>query len=558
MKEKKKSDPRIYRWMVKQIKPHFVRLVTIIGIDSFFSLSIVGSAIITRQIIDFAVQKQWSESVKFAILLAVVQGINVAFSYILPNKRTHLVETLKNMLQRDFLKNFFDLQWLTVKMQGSGDIQTHLTSDVMTVVDGFVVIALSIVSYGVQLGFAFIVLFQYEPTLAVLAFVIGPLAALFNKIWGRKLKKLSHDIQYAEGRYRSLLNESIENNLIVKTFQNEERNQDAIQSLQKSRYDLSMKRTRITATGTLALNVGYYSSYFVAFIWGAYQISLGRISFGTFTAFLQLVGNVQSPIETLSHTVPQILSVIASIERLMAYEDYPKEPKGDPATLPADKPLGILFSGVSWHYQANSPILRAVSVDIKPGEMIGLIGSSGEGKTTLFHLLLALMSPREGTIHLYSGSNTNIISPQTRLYFAYVPQGNSLFSGTIRENLEIAAKDASQAEMEQALRIACILDFVMQMEGGLDTVLGTNGIGISEGQAQRLCLARAILRKAPILLLDEATSALDMETEQKVLTNIKNELLNKTCIAITHRPTILSICDSVYRIENHDLKRVDS
>ena len=307
-----------------------------------------------------------------------------------------------------------------------------------------------------------------------------------------------------------------------------------------------VKRTAFSVFSNLILNFGFSLGYLVAFLWAAVRMSANTLSFGGMTAFLQLVNRIQSPARSLTKLVPAFVSVFTAAERLMELEENPLEEQGKPIMLAA--PCGVRMTNVGYAYDADGgKVLDQLSFDFRPGSCTAILGETGAGKTTLVRLILALLRPQAGKVEIYSGQRSEELSSRTRCNLVYVPQGNTLMSGSIRENLQLGKLDATEAEMEAVLRQACA-DFVMELPDGLDTLCTESGGGLSEGQAQRIAIARALLRDRSIMLFDEATSALDPETERQLLQNILSSH-EKTIIFITHRPAVVDYCDQTLKIE---------
>jgi ABC-type multidrug transport system fused ATPase/permease subunit len=332
----------------------------------------------------------------------------------------------------------------------------------------------------------------------------------------------------------------------------EERSTEKVGDLQKERLLWINKRSKTGAAANTVISLGYWAGYFMAFVWGALKLADKTGTYGTMTVFLQLVNQIQSPFLGLSYMIPQVISAMASAGRLIELENFNKEVPGEYVDIPPG--AGIKLKELSFSYDKEENVLNEASMEAGPGEIVALVGPSGEGKTTVLRLLLALMKPDTGEITCYDTAGHEYqVSSSLRKWFSYVPQGNTLFSGTIAENLRSGYPEANEEEMRNALEAACAWDFVGKLPEGLNTVIGEKAHGLSEGQAQRIAIARAFLRKAPIIILDEATSALNIEIEERLLKNIRSHEKNHTCIMITHRRTSLDICDKVYRIDEGKL-----
>ncbi|BCG57412.1 ABC transporter ATP-binding protein [Paenibacillus sp. URB8-2] len=539
----------IYRWLTQCMKRKWGALSAIILLNVIISLSGAALAIVSKQVIDHAVQSSMRLSGLYAIAFALILILQLGLSSLLTLRSVKLREAVNNDLQRSFMDRLYRTEWSAAGKYHSGDLLTHLTSDSANVTDGLINTLPNIVALIVQFAAAFFTLLYFDKTLALFAFVLGPVSVLISWYIGSKLKKLQHQIQAAESRYRSLLHECVQNLLIVKTFENEKNSLEKVQSSQQDRLFWILKRTRFNAAADLTMGIGYRLGFFLAFIWGAFRISTGAASFGMFTAFLQLVGQIQGPLEGLARTFPILIAMVTSAERLIVFQKLQPEAKKETAPAVKESLSELRMEHVSYSYEANKPILTDVSLRIHPGELVALIGTSGEGKTTLLRLLLALIEPQNGNISIIGKDREPVsLSADTRSYFSYVPQGNTLFSGTIADNLRIGNPAATEEDIHAAIETACARGFIEKLPEGIHTVIGEHGSGLSEGQAQRIAIARALLRPAPILLLDEATSALDMDTEWAVLQNIRNSQPPRTCIAITHRLSVFDVCDHIYRL----------
>lgn len=540
-------------WIKPDIKSFLPGLIAIVLINSVGGLFGVGMAIISKNMIDYAVAGQLGYAGIAAAAFAVIIIINILLTIGGSLLYVRVSEAFSNSMRQRFFKRMLETEWLPLSGYHSGDLLTRLTSDVGNITNCIVGVIPSIFALGVQLTASFLTLLYYEPRLAVIAFILGPSTVLFSRIWGRKLKKLNIKVQESESIYRSYIQEAIQNFIIIKTFRLEKRNSDILQGLHQNRMEWILKKNRTTLSANTILSLGFWAGYFVAFGWGVFRLYQKAISFGTLTAFLTLVQQVQAPFIGLARTFPQIIAMLASTERLMELEKMQLEKRE--GQVPKLKDVGISFQQVSFVYteEKENPVLDKISVDIAPGELVALVGSSGVGKTTMIRLLLALLRPSEGEVFFTDTEGQRYeVTAATRDWVTYVPQGNALFSGTIADNLRSGKLDAGPQEMEKAARAACAWEFIQELPDGLDTVIGEHGHGLSEGQAQRIAIARAFLKKAPVMILDEATSALDMETEVEVLKAI-NDLSGCTCLLITHRQTALKMCSRLLRIQDGKL-----
>lgn len=540
------------RWVSTQARPFILRVILIIAVDAVLSLSGVGMAILSKTLIDAATTGQMQQMIRtciaFGIIIIAKLGLRGWISIV--TTRTH--ESLSNHIREKLFSRITQSEWIEFSKYHSGDVLTRMTSDVGAVTGGIISTLTSLISLGVLLVASFITLLWFEPALAVLAFIVGPVSVLLSRFWGRKIKELHVKSQEAESAYRSFMHESLQNMLVIKTFSLEGNSDNRIHELHNERMELILRRSRLGVICNSVLSIGYWLGYSLAFGWGIFNLYQGTTTFGTLTAFLQLVSHVQRPFIGLSHVFPQIISTMASAGRLMEFENMQLEKRD--IQSPCWEAAGIVLHNIRFAYEKDKFIVKDVCMQIKPGEITALVGPSGEGKTTLVRIILSLLRPQCGNVYFKSDRDEKVEAcASTRSLISYVPQGNTLFSGTIAENLRAGCLDATDIELEAAARAACAWDFIEALPEGLKTKIGERGHGLSEGQAQRIAIARALLRKAPIMIFDEATSALDTRSEMKVLHTIRTLNPVRTCIIITHRPTALKICDRVLRLENGQL-----
>ena len=465
----------------------------------------------------------------------------------------------QNRMQQRVLARLLRSEWRGREAMHSGDIINRLEQDVKTVVTFLTETLPSTVSTVAMFVGAFVYLFQMDTWLAITTVAILPVFILVSRVYIAYMRRYNRKVRDTDSLIQSLLTETMQHRMLVKTMEADGQMLERLDNTQQTLRQWVRKRTAFSVASNFFLNLGFSIGFLVAFLWGALRLYAGTLTFGGMTAFLQLVNRIQGPARDLAKLVPAFVSVFTAAERLMELEDIPEEQQGESCMLPA--PCGIRFEQVTFNYGApgQQPALRDFSVDFKPGTCTAVMGETGTGKTTLIRLLLALVKPQEGEISIYSSETSNTcptsstsqtsfssLSPLHRCNFVYVPQGNTLLSGTLRENLQLGSPQATDHQMREALQMACA-DFVAELPDGLDTRFSEQGGGLSEGQAQRIAIARALLRPGSIMLLDEATSALDVETEKKVLENILSDH-RRTVIFVTHRPAVVNYCDQVVTI----------
>ena len=453
---------------------------------------------------------------------------------------------LKNKLRHRLFTRMMESRWDGKEVFHSGDALNRVMEDVRVVSEAVTKSVPAVMSAGVQFVAAFIFLVVMKPALAWAIPGITVAMLLMSKAYIFKMRKLTKDIRNRESSMQSLMQESMQNRLMIHTL---ERTPYVSESLSQQQEDLRervMDKTGYSIFTMSFIQFGFSAGYATAFLFGVFGIMNGTATFGMMTAFLQLVGQIQRPIMNLSRQVPPLVNSLTSAERIAEIERQPVEEKGDPCNLGIN--VGVQFKGVDYTYRDSSrKILDNLSVDFSPGSTTALVGETGAGKSTIMRLILAILSPDKGEVVMYNDNKSVKASPLTRCNIVYVPQGNTLMSGTIRENLLLGDPEASESQMEEALYLAAA-DFVKSLPDGLDTICGEKGSGLSEGQAQRIAIARALLRKGSLLLLDEPTSALDSQTEDTLINRLTSNLAGRTMIIVTHRESTAALCQNIIRL----------
>ncbi|MBR5687491.1 MAG: ABC transporter ATP-binding protein [Prevotella sp.] len=482
----------------------------------------------------------WSVGLMAVIVLCDF-GVGIAGVWV----RNILGIRAQNRMQQRMLDRILRSEWHGKESHHSGDVLNRLEFDVGNVVNFLTETIPSTLSVFAMFFGAFFYLFSMDRMLACIIVVMIPLFAIVSKIYVRKMRQLTRQVRDSDSKVQSVLQETIQNRMLIKTLERDSAMVDKLESTQSELRHNVVKRTAFSVFSNLILNFGFALGYLVAFLWSAIRLSEHTLTFGGMTAFLQLVNKVQGPARSLTKLIPAFVSVFTAAERLMELEENPLEEQGDPIKLSA--PCGIRLEDVSYAYDdKEGDVIHHLSFDFKPGSCTAILGETGAGKTTLVRVLLALLRPKEGKVEIYNDQEARELNPRMRCNFVYVPQGNTLMSGTIRDNLRLGKLSATDEQMREALHVSCA-DFVFDLPDGLDTSCAESGGGLSEGQAQRISIARALLRNRNILLFDESTSALDPETERQLLHNIL-ATHNKTVIFITHRPTVVEYCDQTLKI----------
>lgn len=483
-----------------------------------------------------------------------VMGLLILCDFLLNISSTWVQNLLgiraQNRMQQRMLDRILRSRWHGKEHFHSGDVLNRLEFDVANVVDFLTQTIPSTLSVFAMFVGAFCYLFAMDAVLALITVAIIPVFVGLSKLYVNRMRKLTKDVRAEDSRVQSTLQETIQHRMLIKTLESETMMVNRLEQTQGVLRHKVVKRTVFSVFSNTILNVGFALGYLVAFLWAALRMAANSLSFGGMTAFLQLVNRIQSPARSLTRLVPAFVSVFTAAERLMELEETPLDEQGEPVAL--ESPCGIRLEHVGYAYEDGQDVLRDLSFDFKPGTCTAVLGETGAGKTTLIRLILGLVKPKDGKAEIYSGVYSNVtntvpLSPLTRCNLAYVPQGNTLLSGTVRDNLRLGRLSATDEEMCEALRMSCA-EFLFDTPDGLDTICGEQGSGLSEGQAQRIAIARALLRDCPVLLLDEATSALDPDTERQLLGNILSDK-KRTIIFITHRLAVKDYCDQTLTIE---------
>lgn len=544
--ETKYSTKEIYAWLWLAWKGNRTQAMinAIIGLlGVMVSLTVVWGM---QHAIDVS-----SHVISGSIVMAVVVlgilffadfGLHVASIWV----RNLLGIKAQNRMQQQLLDRMLRSEWKGRDSYHSGDVLNRLEFDVTNVVTFLTeTIPNSLSTLTLFIGaFTYLALMDWRLAIVIIAMV--PFFILLSRVYVRQMRRLVKDVRTSDSKVQSVLQESIQHRVLIKTLESNDFIVNRLETTQNKLRKKVVKKTKFSIFSSTVLQFGFVLGYLIAFAWAAFRLSAGTLTFGGMTAFLQLVNKIQSPARQLTQLVPAFVSVFTAAERLMELEEVPLEKQGDAIELEA--PCGIKLNNISYQYfDADTPVIKDLSFDFHPGSCTAVLGETGSGKTTLIRILLALLKPTSGSVEIYGREERMELNPLMRTNFVYVPQGNTLMSGTIRENLKMGKENATEEEMNKALKKSCA-DFVLNQPNGLDTVCSEQGGGLSEGQAQRIAIARSLLRDKSIMIFDEATSALDPETEKQLLKNILAHH-DKTVIFITHRPAVVEYCNQVLTIE---------
>ena len=550
MKRQKNDNSSALKWIYKNSKKHIPTVFGCALISAVTSVAYVLLAYVSSFVIDIAIGKKQGDIAFYITVLFLLILCQVALNLI----NSLLAARASGKLEMDFRKSIFSSimkkEYASISKHHSGDILNRFTSDVDVIVMAVVGVIPGAVSFIARLSAALIVLISLSKSLGVAVIFVGAVIAVLIRIYSKFVKKIHKEVQEAQGHTRSYMQECTENVVVVKSF-------NSVGSFGKKLWDLMQKTYRLKIKRNLIGNISnstkylvFTGGYYAALSFGAFLISGGTLSYGSLIALLNIIQNIRRPLTQMSGLLPQYYQALASAERIMEIEELPdeKEPLASSEISGVYKNLqGIRFTDVDFSYDGTRNILSGVNMQINKGELVALVGGSGEGKSTIFRMLLGLYPQTKGEIIAAAHQDIPLDSTLRGL-FAYVPQGNLVLSGTIGENIRFCNMEAGEEEVIEAAKIADLYDFIEKLPDGFDTPVGERGLGLSEGQIQRISIARAVLCGAPILLLDECTSALDENTEKTVLSNIKAKG-GITAILISHRPAALEICDKVYAIQ---------
>ncbi|MDD3400048.1 MAG: ABC transporter ATP-binding protein [Eubacteriales bacterium] len=539
---RKENDRAATKWTIALLKGQWRWVILSSVLASISAVSGVIMVLFMRNMINAAVAadatRTWTQFALFATLIA----LQYIFGYI--NSRVIGAAQIRfnTAVKRRIMRTIFNKDYSAVRKYHSGELMNRITADVDMVTSTSMSLIPGIVSMVVRVICAGVVLSILSWELIVLIVGFGAVVGLCMLVFRKPLKRLQRAVRDTEGKTRGFMQESLLNLPVVKAFAASDVFSQKLDEYQDASIRARIRHLRFSSLAHTGLGVAFAFVYIVALAYGGYSL-LHTVGFdyGSFMAILQLVSQVRSPLAGMTEILPKFYSMLVSSERLMDIENLKDEQQTQPmADIDKIKEFSrIVAQGVTFGYDNGDCVLSNVDLSIDRGDLVVLSGRSGIGKSTLMKLMLALYKPDSGRLYLQSNGEEQDLTAQTRPIFAYVPQGNLLFAGSIRDNITLFSKRCDENRIKEALRVACMDDFVATLPDGIDTILMEDGAGVSEGQAQRIAVARAVLYDAPVLLLDEATSALDEQTELRMLTNIKS--VGRTCFIISHRSSVNEI-----------------
>ena len=545
------------KWMYTYAKKYKFQIVFYIFLGVLTTVMGLASSVGSKYLID-AVTGQDSGNIALIALFIVAMGLfSIGINAITTMISARINIKVNNEIQAEVFDKILVADWISMKEFHSGDLLNRLNGDVNTVASSILSWIPSLITRSAQFFGILAIILYYDPTMAVIALGSAPVMLIVSKTLMKKMRDYNKRMRQVSSDVMSFNEESFQNIQSIKAFDLVGLFSKRLRDVQQNYKDVFLDYNKFSVyTSSFMSVVGMFVAY-ACFGWGVYRLWTGHITFGTMTLFVQLSGQLSSSFKSIVSLVPSAISATTSAGRIMEFFKIKDESEleDDKAKLIQNntqgKGLSVVLDDVEFSYNKNKTVFQHADIVANPGEIVALVGPSGEGKTTMIRLLLGLINTKSGNASIRDINGVSCkISSATRRFFAYVPQGNTIFSGTIAENMRMVKQDATDAEIVEALKAACAYDFVNKLPDGINSKVGERGSGFSEGQAQRLSIARALLRKSPILLLDEATSALDVFTERQVLRNIMNMGYARTCIVTTHRPSVLTMCDRVYKIDS--------
>ena len=527
-----------------------IAFYTILGVVST-SLGLISS-VASKYLIDIITGYKTEQ---LSLMLAVMIGssiFNLTFKSVINRISTRLSIYINNDIQADIFDKIIDSDWLAMSKFSNGDIMNRFNSDVSTVSSNAISWLPTIIIAAYNFLATFLVLWHYNPIMALISFASAPFMLLMSKFLIRRQRDYQKKVREMSSKMMTFEVETFYNFDTIKSFGIADQYSGRMREWQEKYKDVSLKYNMFAIQSNIFLSVMGLIVQMLAFLYCLWLLWTGAITYGTMTLFLQQRTSLSNAFNNVVMIVPNFLNSSVSAHRIRELVELPREvhiPDSSELEEYAEEGFTVRMSDVNFAYIEDSKVITDSEFIAQPGEIVALVGPSGEGKTTMIRLILGLVRPQDGAVEIVTRDGFSVeANANTRPLFAYVPQGNTMLSGTIADNMRMVKPEATDEEIIDALKISCAWDFIEKMPEGINSIVRERGRGLSEGQGQRVAIARAILRDAPILLLDEATSALDVTTERQVLRNIVQKKPNKTCIVTTHRPSVLNLCQRVYRV----------
>lgn len=551
-----------WKWIFAYSKKYkwAIGIYTVMGILS--STLGLGASVLTKYMIDIIVNRKTDQLWLLAFLMIFSTLFGLLFSSAVNRLSTKISIYVHNDIQADIFEKIMDAEWLKLNDYANGDLLNRFSNDVKSVASNAVNWLPDLIIQIYTFVMTFVVICYYDVTMAVIAFLSAPFLLISGRYILRKTQQYRKKVLEVNSGMMGFEVEAFYNFDTIKSFGITKHYHEKLKGWQQKFADTNLGYNLFSIKAHAWMSGLTSMVSFLSFGYCLFRLWSGHITYGTMTLFLQQRGKLSSNFDSLVKILPNMVNSAVAAHRVREVAELPKEKhcplEAEELKKFSEHGFSVVLKDVTFSYVEDKNVINSSSFYAHPNEIVAVVGPSGEGKTTILRMLLGLIHPDSGEAVLTTKEGKAFtMNADLRGLFAYVPQGNTLLSGTIAENLRLAKADATEEEIIEALKIACAWEFVQKIEGGIHGKLGERGKGVSEGQAQRIAIARAILRDAPILLLDEATSALDVETERKVLKNMMKQKPNKTCIVSTHRPSVLNMCQRVYRVMDTKITELD-
>ena len=547
---------RQIKWIYQYARQNWLGMVfyTVLGLSATVVSLISG--LISKDLVDIITGRETGQVVMTFCLMIGMNIGNTFLNQISGYLSGKINISVDNKIKADVFEKILVTDWESLANYHTGDLLMRWNSDASQISGAILNLIPNLIVYTVRFISALVMVIYYDASFAFFSLCSIPLSLLLSKSMMKKMQKSNAGSMSLHAKMSGFNQEAFSNIQTIKAFDMIPLYVKRLKGLQQEYKQMRMTYQKVSMRNSLLMTILSMCVSYAAYGWGIYRVWSGVITYGTMTMFLGLSSTLTTTVTNLLNMVPSVLAITVSAQRLMDVLEMPREDYTGVEEVKAlfeknkDYGIGIRVKDTLYTYRNGNEVFEGAAMEAHPHEIVALVGPSGEGKTTMLRLLLALLKPVEGEVSIFGEEGVIPMTAAARSLFSYVPQGNTMFSGTIAENMRNVKEDATDEEIVEALKMACAWEFVEKLPDGIESVIKERGGGFSEGQAQRLSIARALLRKSPLLLLDEATSALDVATERKVLKNIMEDTYPRTCIVTTHRPTVLSLCNRVYAIRD--------
>ena len=550
-----------FKWMMSYAKNYKKEIVFYIFLGIFSTIMTLVSSIASKELIDVVTGHEVSKAPLMAIIMISMSLFSLFFGSIMSRITIKINIRIQNDIQADIFDKIIGVNWIDLSKYPSGDILNRFGSDVSTVANSAIGWVPDIIVSIFNFIATLCVVMYYDPTMMILTLINAPLMLISSKLMMSKMRKYNIKVKEMNSEVMDFQTETFSNVDSIKSFDLTNLFSRRLRDFQERYKDVNLEYNLFSIKTNIVLSLMGMVIQNLFFVWAVYRLWTGNITYGEMTLFMTQSSRMSSAFNSLVSIIPSTVNSTISAKRIMELVSLPKEERADDEYESLNNSISHGFSvklkDIDFSYIKEKQVIKSSSFEANKNEIVALVGPSGQGKTTLIRMFLGLLRPNSGQAVLCDKNGEEVLlNASTRKYFSYVPQGNTIFSGTIAENLRMVKEDATDKEIVEALEIDCAYEFIKDLPDGIYTKVGARGRGFSEGQAQRISIARAILRDAPILLLDEATSALDIFTERQVLDNIIRQKPNKTCIVTTHRPSVLNLCQRVYKVQQSKITQL--